>query len=117
MKNYELVIVLDGKATSSKKKTSTEKIEKLVKTLDGKVLGMLDWGVKQLSYPMKKLNEGAFFIFQLSLPPASAKEINERLHNEEDILRYLLMTKDKKIIRIKNNPKEVVKEEKNEQKS
>lgn len=116
-RNYELVVVLDGKATAAKKKTSIEKIEKFIKTLDGKVVDVLDWGVKDLAYPIKKIMSGAYTIFQVELPAAAARVVNEKLRLENDILRYLLMTKETKIARIKNSAKEARKENKDEQKS
>ncbi len=115
MKPYELVVVVDGKATTAKRKASVEKVEKLITTLKGKVTETLDWGVKELAYPMKKLTSGAYFIMQVELLPEAAKTINERLRLEEDILRYLLMTKESKLVRIRNHPKEL--EDTNEQKS
>lgn len=116
-RNYELVIVLDGKASAAKKKTSIEKIEKFIKTLDGKILDVLDWGVKDLAYPIKKVMSGSYMIFQVELPALAARVVNEKLRLEEDILRYLLMTKQTKVVRIKNTAKEARKEEKDEQKS
>lgn len=116
-RNYELVVVLDGKVTAAKRKTSIEKIEKFVKTLDGKITDMLDWGIKDLAYPISKLYSGSYTIFQLELPAASAKVINEKLRLENDILRYLLMTKETKTVRIRNKAKEPKQENKDEQKS
>lgn len=116
-RNYELVIVLDGKATAAKKKASLEKVEKFIKTLDGKIIDMLDWGVKDLAYPIKKVMSGAYTIFQVELPALAAKTVNEKLRLEDDILRYLLMTKETKVVRIKNSAKEARRTEPDEQKS
>ncbi len=116
-RNYELVIVLDGKATVAKKKASLEKVETFIKGLEGKIIESLDWGVKDLAYPIKKTFSGSYTIFQLELPAPAARVVNERLRLEEDILRYLLMTKETKVVRIKNAAREARKEEKDEQKS
>lgn len=117
MKQYELVTVFDGKVTAAKKKAAVEKIEKLVTVLEGKVVETLDWGVKELAYPINKLTSGSYFIFQLELPAPAAKAINEKLRLESEIIRYLLVTKDKELTRIRNHPKSAESENKNEQKS
>lgn len=117
VKKYELVIVVDGKASSAKKKATVEKVSKLVKTLEGTVVSTTDWGTKELSYPMKKLTSGTYFIFELELTGTAAKAINERLRLEEDILRYLVMTVEKSLVRIKNQAKESVAKVEDEQKS
>lgn len=124
MKTYELTLVLDGKASSAKKKASIEKVTKLIELLGGKVLKTDDWGVKPLAYEINKIATGIYLMLDVELPPEGAKSLNEKLRLEEDIIRYLLVTKPAKLIRIKNNPKAsqtevpaVLLEESNEQKS
>jgi len=95
MNNYELVIVLDGKATVAKKKSARAIIEKLVKINKGKVLDMEDWGTRDLAYTIGKSETGAYLIFSLELEPEGAPEINSKLRLEENIIRYLLIRKEK----------------------
>ena len=54
MQNYELTVVLSGKATEAKKKSLKEKIENIVKNFDGKVTNSFDWGKKELAYDIAK---------------------------------------------------------------
>jgi small subunit ribosomal protein S6 len=93
-KAYELTIVLDGKATSAKKKDASSRVEKMVKANGGGVLKADDWGTKDLAYPIGKSELGAYLYFDLEMPPAAAKEINEKLRLENDIIRYLLVTSE-----------------------
>jgi small subunit ribosomal protein S6 len=94
MRNYELVIVLDGKATAAKKKTVTEKIEKLVKELKGKVGKIKDWGTKDLAYKIKKSTTGAYLIFTLELETTKAFELSNKIRVDDEFIRYLLIKKD-----------------------
>jgi small subunit ribosomal protein S6 len=96
MNTYELVVVFEGKLTPAKKKTEIAKIEKLVKVLNGKVLNLEDWGVKEFAYPIKKNSSGVFLIFNLELEGESAKQLMTKIKLEEQILRYLLIRKDVK---------------------
>lgn len=107
MNQYELVIVLDGKVTGAKKKASIEKLEKLVNVFGGKITATNDWGVKDLAYPINDLLTGAYLIFDVELPGEGAKSLNEKLHLESDIIRYLLVTKEKHSVRIRNHTKPV----------
>ncbi len=93
MKNYELVIVLDGKATAAKKKAVIEKVEKLVKDVKGKVGKIKDWGVKELEYEINKSSSGVFLIFPLELTGSSVNDFSGKLKLEEDIIRYLVVRK------------------------
>lgn len=93
MRNYELVIVLDGKVSAGKKKTVVEKLEKLVKDVKGKVSKSKDLGVKDLAYKIKKSMSGLFIHFELELDGAGVKDLAEKLRLQEDLLRYLLVRK------------------------
>jgi len=94
MRNYELVIVLDGKASAAKKKSVSELIGKVVKLFKGKITSEEDWGVKDLAYEIKNSVSGAYLIYKLELEPGSVKQLSEKLKLEDDIIRYLLI-KDK----------------------
>ena len=91
MNKYELTVVLDGKSTASKKKSFSETLEKILKILEGKVTKVSDWGVKELSYPIKKSKEGLYLFVELEMPAKSAKQLDLKLKMEESLLRYLLI--------------------------
>lgn len=92
---YELTIVLTGATTPAGKKATSEKIEKLVKNLKGKFMKSEDWGKIDLAYPIAKADTGIFLYSELELDSQAAKAINEKLRLENDIIRYLLVRKDK----------------------
>lgn len=91
MRNYELTLVLDGKATSAKKKSAQETIEKIVNVLKGKVAKFEDWGMKDLASPIGKNTSGIYLHFKLELDGSTAKQLTAKLRSEETILRYLLI--------------------------
>ncbi|MBN1168269.1 30S ribosomal protein S6 [Candidatus Woesebacteria bacterium] len=95
MQNYELTVVLPGKASANKKKKTKDFIEELVKTLEGKVKKSDEWGVIDLAYRIKKSEKGLFLYFKLEMEPTNAKQLDDKLRIEEDIIRYLLIKSDK----------------------
>lgn len=94
MRNYELTLVLPGKATAAKKKDAVEKLEKLLKINNGKVVNSEDWGVKDLAYSIKKNEAGVFLYFDIELPPQSLKNLRDKVRLDGDIIRYLLVVKE-----------------------
>jgi small subunit ribosomal protein S6 len=94
MRKYELTVVLPDKATAAKKKSATEKIKKLVKTLKGKIGKVDEWGEIDLAYKIGKNDTGTFLHFPLELDPETVKSVNDKLRLEEEIIRYLLVRKD-----------------------
>lgn len=91
MQNYELTIVLPGKATAAKKKDVIARIEKMVNALGGRLTKSDDWGVKDLAYKIAKNTQGAYLYFELEMSPASVSGFNEKIKMEGDIIRYLLV--------------------------
>lgn len=94
MQTYELTLVLPDKATPAKKKQVTETIESMVGVFKGKIKNKKDWGKIKLEYQIKKNASGNFLFFELELDKDKAKEVDQKLRLEENILRYLLVKKD-----------------------
>lgn len=94
MDKYELTTVLPGKTTSAKKKSAREFVEKLVKTLKGKVAKIDDWGELPLSYKIKGNESGIFIHFWLELDRQAVSGIDNKLRLEEGIIRHLLVKKE-----------------------
>lgn len=92
---YELTVVLAGGASAGKKKSVQETIGKMVKTFKGKVGKVEDWGEKKLAYKIVKNDSGVFLFFPLELEPETVKTLSSKLNLEEDIIRYLLVRKEK----------------------
>lgn len=95
MNKYELTVVLEGKGGSAKKKKVTESLEKIIKVLEGKIVESKDWGVKELAYKLAKSDTAYFLYFELELTSASVKQLNEKIRTDADIIRFLLIKKDK----------------------
>lgn len=91
MQKYELTVVLDGKATSAKKKKVQEAIEKIVNLSKGKLGKAEDLGMKDLAYKIKKTATGVFLRFPLELNAAEVKNLSVKLNQETEIIRYLLV--------------------------
>lgn len=94
MQKYELTLVLDGKMTPVKKKSTRGDVEKLVATFKGKVGAVEDWGEKPLAYNIGKVTSGNFLFFPLELDPQEVKGLATKLNLTENIVRFLLVRKE-----------------------
>lgn len=82
MQKYELTIVLDAKASASKKKAVSESIDKIVNISKGKVGKSEDWGLKEA---------GIYLHFPLELTGEGAKALLSKVALENEIKKYLLI--------------------------
>jgi ribosomal protein S6 len=95
MNKYELTLVLDGKAGAAKKKKVTETLEKTLKIFKGAVSESKELGMKELAYKIGKSETGLYLYFELELDPTAVKALNDKLRTDPDLIRFLLIRKDK----------------------
>jgi small subunit ribosomal protein S6 len=95
MNKYELTLVLDGKAGAAKKKKVTETLEKVLAVFKGSVKETKDWGIKDLAYKIGKSTTGLYLFFEIELDPKGAKALNDKLRVDPDIIRFLVINKEK----------------------
>lgn len=94
-KQYELVAVMEGKTTSAKKKAFLEKMEKQVEAFGGKITETLDWGVRDLAYPILKNTTGVYLILSIELDGKGAKDLHAKLRLDDTLIRSLFIQKEK----------------------
>jgi len=82
---------MDGKAGAAKKKSAIESLEKTLKLLKGTIKESKDWGVKELAYKIGKSEMGLYLFFEIELEPAGVKALNDKLKNDPDIIRFLMI--------------------------
>lgn len=95
MNKYELTLVLDGKSSAAKKNKVTETLKKLVEVFKGKIVTSKEWGVKEMAYKIGKSTTGLYLFYELELDPKGVKSVNDKLRVDGEILRFLLIRKDK----------------------
>ena len=93
--DYELTIVLPGKVTSAKKKSVTADLTKMVNVQKGKLGKVDDWGEKQMAYEIDKNTSGTYLHFPLELDPQMVSSLDKKLKLNKDLIRYLIIRKDK----------------------
>lgn len=90
MRNYELAFVVDPEVEDSSLPEIEEKVKGWVEASGGAISNVDRWGKRRLAYPIKKKNEGYYFIFKLELPPQAGVEIEREMRLNEQILRYMI---------------------------
>ena len=95
MNNYEVTLVLDGKAGAAKRKKVEETLEKTLKIFKGVIKESKEWGVKELAYKMGKSTTGLYLFFELELDSKGVKALNDKLRTDPDIIRYLIVKSSK----------------------
>lgn len=94
MSDYELALILSPELTDASRDEILTKIKELVSSAKGKITKTDLWAKKVLAYQIKKQTQGIYAFLDLELPPASVKDLEKLVKNDEDILRFTVFTKE-----------------------
>ena len=90
--NYELMLV----ASAEKADQLLTRVEKSLKELGAAGIKVDRLGKKVLAYPIKKHADGVYFLVDFEAGTEAIKPFSDKLRLEqEDLLRYLLLKKEK----------------------
>lgn len=86
MKNYDLVIICrDNESIVNEIKKD---VEELLKSKSIKINDQTIWGSRQLTFPIKKENQGYYIIYHITGPGPDVKSLEDALLIKENIIRF-----------------------------
>ncbi len=91
MREYELVTIFPAGEDSELGAEAVERISTLVGNHKGEVRAVHHWGKREFAYPIKNAREGFYVLFKLSLSPDQVRPLDDSLHIEQNLVRYLLV--------------------------
>lgn len=94
MRTYELTYIAKPDLDAASLAALIERVNGFVTAEDGTVLRTDRWGLRSLSYPIRKYREGHYVFTLLMLEAKALARIEQRLRLTEDIIRYLLVRAD-----------------------
>jgi small subunit ribosomal protein S6 len=86
---YEHVYLARQDVTAQQVEELTAQFKGVIEQMGGTVSKTEYWGVKSLSYRMRKNRKAHFTLMNVESPPAALTEIERQQRLNEDILRYL----------------------------
>ncbi len=96
MREYEVTIIIQPQLEESERNQLIERIsELLVPGAEEEAKPSVnEWGLRRLAYPIRKLTEGYYVLYEGSLDPTRITEIERSIQYMEDVLRYLVVRKE-----------------------
>ena len=91
---YETVFIARQDLSPAQVEDLTKSFCKIITDGGGKVHKTESWGLKSLSYRIKKNRKGHYVLIETDTPPAALHELERNLRLNEDILRYLTVRED-----------------------
>jgi len=91
---YEHVFLSRQDASPQQVEDLTNHLKGVIEQMGGKVAKLEQWGVKSLSYRLRKNRKAHYTFMNLDTPPAVINEIERQERLNEDVLRYLTVRVD-----------------------
>jgi small subunit ribosomal protein S6 len=91
---YEHVFLARQDVSAQQVEELTSQLTGVIEQLGGKVTKLEQWGVKSLSYRIRKNRKAHFTFLNVEAPPAALNEIERQERLNEDVLRYLTIRVD-----------------------
>jgi small subunit ribosomal protein S6 len=91
---YECVLIARNDVTQQQVESVADAITTQLEGEGGSVKKREYWGLRSLSYRIKKNRKGHYMLLGLDAPPASISEMERQLGLNEDILRFMTIRID-----------------------
>jgi len=111
VRTYELALVLDPRLSDEEVASLVDEYRGMITAQEGTLITKQEsWGKRKLAYPIEKLTEGRYVFLYVAvlgeIPPFPELEL--RMNQNEQVLRYLLVRTDQDIERAKRKGKRPV---------
>jgi small subunit ribosomal protein S6 len=89
MPYYETVFITRQDASSAQVEQLTETFTGIITANGGSVTKKEQWGLRNLSFRIKKNRKGHYTLFNIDAPAPAVVEMERNMRINEDVLRYL----------------------------
>jgi small subunit ribosomal protein S6 len=88
---YEHVLITRQDISPQQAETLNEELKALIESQGGHIAKIEYWGLRNLTYRIKKNRKGHYSLLAIDAPAPAVKEMERQLSINEDVLRYLTL--------------------------
>lgn len=89
MAYYESVFIARQDLSSAQAEGLADTFQKVIEDQGGKITKRESWGLRTLTYKVKKNRKGHYVLFNIDAPSAAVVEMERQMRLNEDVLRSL----------------------------
>ena len=95
MRNYEVMFVVRPNLEDDATNTVCENMKKVLENMGANILEVVNMGRRELAYEINTFKNGSYFLIKLEGEPAAVKEFDRVANISEDIIRHIVVKKEK----------------------
>lgn len=96
---YELTYIINSVVSDDQIKDLVSRVSKFVEENDGELVDVDEWGSRRLAFPIQKKRNGYYVDMVFKAPGSIIPKLERALEIDDNILRYLTLRMDAKMIR------------------
>lgn len=104
---YELTFVVNAVLNEDLIKEHVKRVVSSIKESGGEIIEVDEWGSRRLAYPINKKRNGHYVNVYFRAHGSSIQRMERAMEIDENILRYLTIRMDAKMLRHYENQKSV----------
>lgn len=96
---YELTYIISPVLEEDKFRETVDKVNKLIEDNDGEILEIDEWGIRKLAYDIDGKSNGYYVNLYFQAPPEAIESVERNIRISDEILRYLTLKYDTKMMK------------------
>jgi len=90
LRRYETIFIVNPDLPEEDQNALQEKVHSIMASFNGEIIKMEDWGLRKLSYQIRKSSRGRYFLVDyLAEAPALVRELERTLRLNDGVLKFL----------------------------
>lgn len=95
MNSYETLFILRPSLDEEAVKANVEKFKGIIEENGGEVETVDVWGKRKLAYPINKVNEGIYVLFNFKADSELPKELTRKFRIADEVIRDIIVKHEK----------------------
>ena len=97
--HYELMYIVNSVLSDSQIKDLVTRVTQYISEGGGEIVEVNEWGSRRLAYPLQKKRNGYYVNMFFKAPGAFISKIERALEIDDNILRYITLRMDTKMVK------------------
>jgi len=95
MNSYETLFILRPSLDEEAVKVNVDKFKAIIEENGGEVETVDVWGKRKLAYPINKVNEGIYVLFNFKADSELPKELTRKFRIADEVIRDIIVKHEK----------------------
>ncbi|HEX7406057.1 MAG TPA: 30S ribosomal protein S6 [Candidatus Binatia bacterium] len=89
MHRYETLFILHPDLPDAQVRETIDRVRRLIEGMQGQVIDLQDWGMRDLAYPIQKQPRGTYVLVQYAARPEVVMELERSMKLSDEFLRFV----------------------------